>query len=135
MEERVRCARCWKRVPLSARFCRRCGYALKSVPVVTPVPRRGSGPPFFLLILVVGWVGCSVGRFWSIPVRHAPGPLGSPPPIYMPQDDASPAPQGYAPPAAEPAPHRPHARRYDRPPPQPWYRPTEPGRAPDSQDW
>ena len=55
MEALVRCGHCWKRVPATARFCRRCGFALHP-PLPPPRPRLGGGIVAALALLTIGVV-------------------------------------------------------------------------------
>lgn len=148
MDERVRCARCWKRVPATARFCRRCGYTLK--PVMAPPPPAkstcGSRPPCLLLILAGGWLAFTFLRFTFHSARYAPLPaMGPSRQIAVPEyrypvlPDPQPQwldPRAYPPAPIERPPQRPHARRHDHPQPDRWYWPVDPPPAPpaDPQD-
>ena len=136
METRLRCERCWKRLPVTARFCPRCGNTLRQVPVLPPTSRRRSGPPFFLLILTGGWLACTLLRLTVHETSCFPPSAVNPPAeVYEPQRFAPAVPAPRAPwidPPASPAPptelspQRPHARRHSRPWPNTWYRPTDP---------
>jgi hypothetical protein len=63
MDALVRCPRCWKRDPATARFCRRCGCALTRSAPPPPIPvsgaafapaRGGRGVRMLLALLVTG---------------------------------------------------------------------------------
>lgn len=67
MDASVRCPRCWKHVPLGARFCPRCGSALIPATRTVAVPASlaprtagGGGLTALLMFLVLGAFGLMV---------------------------------------------------------------------------
>ena len=71
MQERVRCPRCWKRVPGWARFCRRCGYGLRRVGPPAAAGRCTAVPLLVWGIMLAGGL-MSVGRLVSNCALSAP---------------------------------------------------------------
>jgi len=96
MDALVRCPRCWKRVPQTARFCRRCGCALPPAILPTPPARNCGGPNSaallqFLLMGAAALAGLAL--FTTVthhPPRYGPPPLiqTSPPPVPDPWFDS-----------------------------------------------
>jgi len=83
MEERVRCPRCWKRVPLTAGFCPRCGYCLRRTgPAVhnrcNAVPLLLSGIGLAASLLSFGWLMIPSPATPATPIESFGSP--SPPP-------------------------------------------------------
>ena len=93
MELLVRCPRCWKRVPETSRYCRRCGCALTSA-TPPPLPHsksnaaaagEGGGLAALLgLLMMGGMILIGLMLFTAVDQRRCP--LAPPPP------SASPAP-------------------------------------------
>lgn len=91
MEALVRCPRCWKRVPETSRFCRRCGQALSAPPPLPPPGQQGSSPAAgsgiaallsFILMGAVSVIGIALFSASMHPTPPAPPPViieGDPP--------------------------------------------------------
>jgi len=78
MDGQIRCPRCWKRGPQSAKFCRRCGCALTGV---GPLPRAQAavgarrGGPGVLLGLLISGAFILLGLLIFSSLTHTPAPF------------------------------------------------------------
>jgi hypothetical protein len=101
MDPLIRCPRCWKHVTEQARFCPRCGSALKAGNAAyiprqpeppRPPERSGGGAATFLLFLLLSALGTAGMLVFGLTTR---GPVMVRPPVQaLPAPSEWPAPQG-----------------------------------------
>lgn len=139
MDTLIRCPRCWKHLPSSARFCPRCGSAqAMATPIVAPpapVPQRrrrscGWGGSMLFWSILFSVIGTGFLNLFSRmtvmhPVMSPPPPpvmIAPPPAPVLPGDAPAPGPPYYSPEPSyvhpwrdprTPTPYPPH-ERHDR---------------------
>lgn len=149
MDGLIRCPRCWKHVPDTSKFCRRCGSALVRAAPVPPPPLerpRGSWAPAAMVVFMVMAAFVPFGMLYT----SSRPPMVSPPPPPVEGETAPPElqapvpwpsdvpptpipPDLRAPRPIYPNPYRPH---YPAPPSQTRERwPSEPYRYGEANDY
>jgi hypothetical protein len=150
MDGQVRCPRCWKRGPQTAKFCRRCGCALTGVAAIPRMPRQApivprtgrqgtllalvvSGAFILLGLLIFGSLARSSGPYINSPATVNDGDTATnqpPPPIVVPDEPVRP-PENVQAPVSPIVPSAPSP--YPRPDhwDYPWQRHDEVGRHED----